>query len=371
MRLRGRHYRTRQPIDVVLADGVIASVGPPTGTPNREAGWIAPALFDLQINGCLGKAFVTPTLTVEDVATVVHTCRRHGISGLCPTLITGSYDAVHHGLSILSRACDQSRELSHAMPGFHLEGPYISPEDGARGAHPLIHVRPPDDDEFRRWQDAAGGRVKLVTLAPETAGALGFIERRVREGLVVAIGHTSATPAQVRDAVLAGARLSTHLGNGSHALLPRHENYLWEQLADDRLTASVIADGHHLPDALLRCFMRVKGRDRLVLTCDASSLAGSPPGRYREWGQDLEVLPGGKVVVPGTPFLAGSGVLLDACVAKLASLGELPLADVLDLAGANPRRLLNLPMVGLQPGSPADVLLYEDDPFRVVETFVG
>src|SRR5262245_47115746 len=127
MRLRGCHYRTRQPTDVILADGVIASVGPPTGTPDREAGWIAPALFDLQINGCLGKAFVTPTLTVEDVATVVHTCRRHGISGLCPTLVTGSFDTVHHGLSILRKACEQSRELSHAMPGFHLEVPYISP----------------------------------------------------------------------------------------------------------------------------------------------------------------------------------------------------------------------------------------------------
>ncbi|MGL4553106.1 MAG: N-acetylglucosamine-6-phosphate deacetylase [Gemmataceae bacterium] len=371
MRLRGRHYRTRQPTDVVVAGGVITSVGPPAGTPDREAGWIAPALFDLQINGCLGKPFVSPALTLDDAAAVVRACRRHGISGLCPTLITGSFDAVTHGLRVLRRACEQSSEMARAMPCFHLEGPYISPDDGPRGAHPLAHVRPPDDDEFRRLQDAAGGRVKLLTLAPETAGALGFIERRVREGVVVAIGHTAATPEQIRDAVTAGARLSTHLGNGSHALLPRHPNYLWEQLADDRLTASVIADGHHLPDALLRCFARVKGRGRLILTCDASSLAGSPPGRYREWGQEIDVLPGGKVVVPGTPFLAGSGVLLDACVAKMASLGELPLADVLDLAGANPRALLGLPAVDLREGSPADVLLFEDEPFRVVATFAG
>ena len=98
--------------------------------------------------------------------------------------------------------------------------------------------------------------------------------------MVVSIGHTAATPEQVRDAVRAGARLSTHLGNGAHAVLPRHPNYIWEQLACDDLWASLICDGHHLPVSVMRCLLRVKTPARTVLTCDASSLAGLPPGRY-------------------------------------------------------------------------------------------
>ncbi len=370
MRLRARHYRTTQLVDVVCRDGVIVAVEPPGGAaPDAAAGWVAPALFDLQINGCLGKAFVSPTVTIDDVRVVVEECRRHGVAGLCPTLITGPFAALAHGFATLRRACESDRWLARALPCFHLEGPYISPEDGPRGAHPREHVRPPDRDEFRRWQEAAGGRIRLVTLSPEHEGALRFIEERVQEGVVVAIGHTAASAARVREAIRVGARLSTHLGNGSHATLPRHDNYVWEQLAADELAASFIPDGHHLPDALLRVLLRVKTPRRLVITCDASSLAGLPPGRYGMWGQELEVAPGGKVVVPGTPFLAGSGAFTDACVAKVLSLGEVTLAEALDMAGANPRALLGLPAVEVAVGSPSDLVLFDYEPggtFRVI-----
>src|SRR5262249_22819826 len=192
--------------------------------------------------------FCSTTLTTEEVGRVVELCRAHGISGLCPTLITGSFEALRHGFATL-RAAD----LDAAMPCYHLEGPYLSPEDGPRGAHPREHVRKPDRDEFLRLQEAAGRRIRLVTPAPEGEGALPFVEWLAQQGVVVAIGHTAAPPAVIRDAVKAGARLSTHLGNGSHAMLPRHENYLWEQLACDDLWASVITDGHHLPAAIARC----------------------------------------------------------------------------------------------------------------------
>src|SRR5205807_8371003 len=131
-----------------------------------------------------------------------------------------------------------------------------------------------------RLQDAAGGRIRLVTLAPEHEGALAFIDRLVDSGVVVALGHTGASGSRIRDAIRAGARLSTHLGNGCHALLPRHDNYLWEQLAADELWASIICDGHHLPPPVVRCLLRVKTPTRTILTCDAGSLAGLPPGRY-------------------------------------------------------------------------------------------
>src|SRR5262249_56581902 len=162
----------------------------------------------------------------------------------------------------------------------------------------------------------------LVTLAPEVPGGLAFMERLAKSGVVVALGHTAASGHCIRDAVKAGARLSTHLGNGCHALLHRHHNVIWEQLAADDLWASVIADGHHLPPAVLRCILRVKTPARAILTCDASSLAGLPPGRDREGGPDFGVLPDGRVVVPGTPNLAGSAVFTDTCVGRAVALGR-------------------------------------------------
>ena len=302
--------------------------------------------------------------------TVVDECRRHGIAGLLPTLVTTSFEANAHGFATLRRACETDPVVAAAIPGFHLEGPYIAPEDGPRGAHPREHVRDPDLDEFRRWQDAAGGRIRLITLAPERPGALRFIEQVSRSGVVVAIAHTAATPAQVRDAVAAGARLSTHLGNGSHAVLPRHDNYVWEQLAADGLWASLIPDGFHLPDALIKVIVRVKTPARSIVTCDASSLAGMPPGRYGEWGTELEVLPGGKVVVPGTPFLAGSGLFTDTCIATVIRAAGVSLHDAIDMAGARPRELLGLPAWELAAGSKAPMVLFDWEPggeFHVCE----
>jgi N-acetylglucosamine-6-phosphate deacetylase len=363
MLLRARHYATGEPTDVEYAGGKVGRVSrAATGPADREAGWIAPALFDLQINGCLGIGFNSPALTGEQVRTVVEECRRHGIGGLLPTLVTGSFDAIAHGFATLRRACETDPVVGTAVPGFHLEGPYIAPDDGPRGAHPKEHVRDPDVDEFRCWQDAAGGHIRLVTLAPERPGALRFIEQVSRSGVVVAIGHTAATPAQVRDAVSGGARLSTHLGNGSHAVLPRHDNYVWEQLAADDMWASLIPDGHHLPASLIKVILRVKTPARSVVTCDASSLAGLPPGRYAEWGTEFEVLPGGKVVVPGTPFLAGSGVFTDTCVAHVMRAAGVGLRDAIDMAGARPRELLGLPAWELAAGSQAPLMLFDWEP---------
>jgi N-acetylglucosamine-6-phosphate deacetylase len=363
MLIRARHYATGERIDLRHDGGSVVAVSPAaTGPADREAGWVAPALFDLQINGCLGISFNSPTLTGEQVRTVVDECRRHGIGGLLPTLVTNSFDALAHGFATLRKACQTDPVVAAAVPGFHLEGPYISPDDGPRGAHPREHVRDPDIDEFRRWQDAAGGRIRLVTLAPERPGALRFIEAVSRSGVVVAIGHTAATPAQIRDAVAAGARLSTHLGNGSHAVLPRHDNYVWEQLAADELWASLIPDGHHLPDSLIKVIVRLKTPARSVITCDASSLAGLPPGRYREWDTDLEVLPTGKVVLSGTPFLAGSGVFTDTCVSTVIRAAGVSLGDAIDMAGGRPRELLGLPKWELAAGCPTPLVLFDGGP---------
>jgi N-acetylglucosamine-6-phosphate deacetylase len=375
MRIRARHYANGEPVDVVCDAGLIQAVGPAgSGPADRQAGWVAPALFDLQINGCDGHDFSSERLTAEDVRHVVAVCRRHGVAALCPTLITNSFAALAHGLTTIRQACAADRDLDAALPAVHLEGPYISAEDGPRGAHPRRHVRPPDWDEFRRLQDAAGGRVRLVTLAPEHDGALPFIERLTAAGVVVALGHTAASGARIREAVAAGARLSTHLGNGAHALLPRHDNYVWEQLADDGLWASIICDGHHLPASVVRCIVRVKTPARLILTCDASTLAGLPPGRYRAWGEDIDVLPTGKVVVTSSGYLAGSGAFTDRCVGTVIRFAGVSLREAVDMAGARPRELLGLPARPLAPQAPADLVLFdwqEQGDFHVTATLVG
>ena len=185
----------------------------------------------------------------------------------------------------------------------------------------------------------------------------------MKSGVVVAIGHGGDT-GQVRDAV-GGARLVPR--NGSHAVLPRHDNYVWEQLAADDLWASIIPDGHHLPAAVVKSIVRVKTPRRTILTCDASSLAGLPPGRYSEWGTELEVQPCGKVVVPGTPFLAGSGVFTDTCVGTVVRQAGVSLAEAIDMASARPRELLGLVAWEMVQGARTPLVLFDWEPGSELE----
>lgn len=329
MTVHARHYATGE---------LLAVESTATG-----ADWIAPSFFDLQVNGAGGTSFTSPKLTVEEVAAVADIVRAHGVGGFCPTVITADTSMIMHALQVLAAACDASRDLAELMPAFHLEGPYLSPDDGPRGAHPREPIRDPDWDEFRRWQDAAGGRIRLVTLAPERPGALDMIERLCADGVVVAIGHTAASAEQIRSAVTAGARLSTHLGNGAHAVLPRHPNYIWEQLAADELWASLITDGHHLSDGVLKCMLRMKTPERTVLISDASGLAGLLPGRYPIGDREFDVLADGRVVIAGTRLLAGAAVFLDACVEHVLSRGLATLPEAIAMASIRPRELLGLP----------------------------
>jgi len=319
--------------------------------------WRAPSFFDPQINGALGIGFNSPNLNSEGIRTVANVCRGHGIGGFLATVITDSREAIDRAFQTLSLARIADAELARWIPGFHLEGPYIASEDGPRGAHPRQHARDPDWNEFQGWQEAANGLIRMVTLAPERPGAIDFIERAAKSGVIVALGHTNAEAATIRAAVDAGARTSTHLGNGCHAVLPRHENPIWNQLGEDHLWASIIADGHHLPAKVVKCILRAKTPQRLLLTCDAGSLAGLPPGRYTEWGTELEVLPSGKIVVPGTPYLAGSGLFTDTCVANIIEMAGITLEEAVELASVQPRGLLGLPATeemiefDWQPGS--------------------
>ncbi|MCC6389486.1 MAG: amidohydrolase family protein, partial [Bryobacterales bacterium] len=251
----------------------------------------------------------------------------------------------------------------HAIEGFHVEGPHISPEDGPRGAHPARWVRPPDVSEFRRWQEAASGHIRLVTVSPEWPEAPRYIEALVNEGIVLSIGHTKATSEQIEDAVRAGATKSTHLGNGSHAVLARHPNYIWDQLANDQLAAGFIADGFHLPASFLKCAIRAKGIERSILVTDAVSPAECPPGDYRLGEVDVELLPEGRVVMKGGMRLAGSALRMDTAIGNTIRMAGVPLADALTMASRNPARVARIAnrQRGLVAGERADIVEFEYD----------
>ena len=350
-----RHALNGDAVTFTVQNGRIASVEPTADETNDT--FIAPSFCDIQINGALGVALTSKTLTTDGVRTVAHECRRHGIGQFLPTVITSDFETIRASFAALSLAIDSDATLANAIPGFHLEGPYISGDEGPRGAHPKEHARDPNWVEFQRWQDAAGGRIRLVTLAPERPGAIPFIERLVSKGIVVALGHTAAGGDAIRAAVDAGARISTHLGNGCAAMLPRHDNPIWHQLANDELLASVIADGHHLPHDVLKSIIRGKTPSRMILTCDASPLAGLPPGRYAEWGSEFEVLPEGKIVVPGTPYLAGSGAFTDHCVSHVLNTTDATVAQALSMASILPRQLLGLRRPEIEVGAAMDELV--------------
>jgi N-acetylglucosamine-6-phosphate deacetylase len=261
------------------------------------------------------------------------------------------------------------------MEAFHVEGPHISPEDGPRGAHPARWVRPPDFQEFQRWQEAADGHVRLVTLAPEWPEAPGYIEKLTREGVATSIGHTRATRQQIQDAVSAGAALSTHLGNGADAVLPRHPNYIWEQMAEDRLAASFIVDGIHLSDSFLRIALRAKGIERSVLITDAVAPAMCEPGPYKLGEVDVELQEDQRVVLRGGSRLAGSSLRMDRAIENVMRSAGVSLAGAVTMATTNAARVGRISgrLRGLKPGERADVVRFRvvEGRLQVLETYLS
>jgi N-acetylglucosamine-6-phosphate deacetylase len=302
-----------------------------------------PGFCDLQVNGAYGIDINAPDLTTEKLHQLCERFLAEGITAWLPTVITAAPAAICRQLQILRNACDADALCAACIPGFHLEGPFLSPVEGARGAHDPAFVLPPDWELFEQCQTAAGGRIRIVTLAPEVAGAIPFIERLCTAGVIPAIGHSLADEDQLHAAIQAGARLSTHLGNGLPAMLPRHANPMLAQMAADALHASVIFDGHHLPASLRRILLRAKGMERLILISDATRLAGMAPGIYDEAvGGRVELHANGRLSLFGTPYLAGAARTLKQNVEFALQADHLQLADVLRMAVENPRNFLQL-----------------------------
>lgn len=339
MKFNGRTLFDNTPTEIVLTDRRVQTIREVDAV-NSEV-WIAPALIDIQVNGFAGFDLNVATVTPEDISAMVRALWRVGTGFLCPTVVTGSFEGIGNSLRAILKACEVDSRVAHAVLGIHLEGPYISAEDGPRGAHPLEHVREPDWDEFQRWQDIAEGKITIVTLAPEKKGAIPFIEKLVANGVTVALGHTAAAADDIRAAIDAGARLSTHLGNGAHALIRRHPNYIWEQLGADELWASLIVDGHHLPPPVAKSMIRAKTLDRCLLVSDAVALAGMQPGIYQFAGKSVELTAERCVRLVGTEYLAGSAIELARGIENSVQFAGISLKEAVSLATLQPMRLLD------------------------------
>jgi N-acetylglucosamine-6-phosphate deacetylase len=291
-------------------------------------------LCDLQVNGFAGVDFNDPATTPADVRRAAAAMQATGVTSFLPTLISSSLDAF--------AACARTIAASDApgIAGLHMEGPYIAPGDGPRGAHDPAAMVPASLDDFNRRQDAAGGTIRLVTLAPEVRGALDLIPQLVAMNIRVAIGHTEAGGEILREAAARGATLSTHLGNGCPAVLPRHPNLLWEQLALDSLQASFIADGHHLADSTLKAMLRAKTTARSLLVTDATAAAGCPPGEYTIGNRRVRLGAAGRVTLADGERLAGSALTLDVAVGNLVRGTGVPIDDALAMASTQPAAYL-------------------------------
>ena len=359
-RIVGRDPATGQGIAVDCRDGRIVSID--AAAVDETAPFLSAGFVDLQVNGYAGHDLNAGAPSRDTLEHLARHLLRAGVTSFAPTLITASERALCEALASIA-AAKRASPLLHQMIGFvHVEGPSLDPADGPRGAHPLEHVRPPSLEEFARWQSAAEGLVGLVTLSPHYPDAPAYIEALTAQGVLVSLGHTGAAPEQITAAADAGATLSTHLGNGAASLLPRHPNFIWAQLSDDRLAASFIADGHHLPAATLKAMLRAKTLDRSILVSDAAALGGQPPGRYRSSiGGDVDVSADGRLGVADTPYLAGAGHLLDRNIAYAIEASGISLAEALSLATRNPGRFMGGRGV-IAPGQRADITRFSWTP---------
>lgn len=302
-----------------------------------------PGLVDLQVNGYAGHDLNGPDVDVETVGALTRALWRRGTTTYLGTVITAAEVDILRSLRAIAGARRADPLVRHSLVGVHMEGPFISRIPGARGAHDPDAIRPPDLAEFDRWQDAADGAIRMVTIAPEAGGTEEFIRGARTRGVLVSIGHSAASSDEIRAAVRAGAMLSTHLGNGAELTLPRHPNLLWAQLADDALTAMVILDGHHLPAETAASILRAKGLQRIILTSDSVALAGMPVGdHHTPVGGRVRVTEDGRLLLGDSGMLAGSGRALLECVDWAATALPFERDELLVCATANPAMLIGV-----------------------------
>lgn len=300
---------------------------------------------DLQVNGYMGTDFSSIELTEDAFVFACRELEKKGTIAFLPTIITSGVEVYEKNLKIISKVKAYS-EFKNLVPGVHIEGPFISPEEGYRGVHPLEYVKQPKIAFLKKLIKWSGNNIKLLTLAAEGKGAEALCSYAVSKKIVVSLGHQHAGEGEINKLVKKGAKAMTHLGNGIPHLIHRHSNAIWEGLANDALTAMIVADGFHLPDSLIKIIIKVKGVKNTILVSDLSPVGGLKPGNYKIWGNDVTLSPNGFLHNPATGYLAASSYCLLDCANYLLAQNIVRLSDISRMAFLNPLRLL-----GINPAS--------------------
>lgn len=295
-------------------------------------------LFDFQVNGFGGVDFQTDHLNLADMKHAVDALHRHHMRAIFFTLITDRVDRLCRKLEAIERMRDQDASIAATVCGYHLEGPWISTEAGYHGAHPVDLACSPTIEDYRRLRDAAGGNLRLITLAPEVEGAESIIEAAEADNIRISLGHTNASAAAIDRAILAGATLATHVGNAVPLHMHRHDNVVQRLLARDELIACLIPDGIHLPPFVLQNYFRAKPKGFVFFTTDCMAAAGAPPGRYTVGPHEMDVGEDGIVHLPGDSRFAGSSLTLDRGVENIANWLGLKRNEAIELCASLPAK---------------------------------
>jgi len=370
--IEGILYSDGEQVSLLVENGKIKELKKASSKDGLLKQYVAPGLIDVQINGYMGVDFSGPDLTVEGVKKATKALWKAGVTSYFPTIITSDIDLIKKNFAILAKA-KADPEIGKSIPGFHLEGPYISPIKGFRGAHLEKYIKNPDWEEFQEIQKAANNSIILITLAPELEGAIPFIRKCVESGVVVSLGHHNGSAEDVLKAVEVGAKMATHLGNGCANEINRHHNPIWPQLSNDKITASIIADGFHLTKEEVRSFYKAKGVENTILVSDALDLAGLPPGEYTRGERTLLLTPN-VVKLPKEDVLAGAASPISKCVGVVMNFTQCSLPDAIRMASTNPAEMFGLENIGeIEEGKRADLILFEmeNDEMVIKKTFVA
>ncbi|SHF64874.1 N-acetylglucosamine-6-phosphate deacetylase [Mariniphaga anaerophila] len=366
--IEGIHYYTGQPVQLKINNGIIEEITNIDKVTSENPVYVAPGFFDNQINGFAGVSFGfgDNDLTTEGIEKATSELWKKGVTTYLPTITTNSTEVLVRNFKLLANAIED-KNLRGSIPGFHLEGPYINPEDGYRGAHPKQFVKLPDWNDFMKIYEASGKNIMIITVAPEMEGALDFISQCTKNGIVVALGHHNADAATVSAAIDRGAKLATHLGNGAANTINRHRNPFWSQLADDRLYASIICDGFHLLPEEIKVFHKAKGTDKTIIISDVTHYAALEPGQYKTaTGETIELTEDGMLRYPAQNVLYGSAAPITKGIGHIMEVTGCTLAEAVQMGSTNPARLYNLTDRGvLEPGKRADIILFTLDGFTV------
>ncbi|MCB9206386.1 MAG: N-acetylglucosamine-6-phosphate deacetylase [Ignavibacteriales bacterium] len=370
--LEGLFYKNDSPVKVHIKDEIITKIQFLKKKPANDNLYIAPGLLDLQVNGYKGTDFGNHNLSINEIERSVKNLWKTGVTTFLPTVITNKKEYIVKSLSVLAESLNNPF-VKKSIPGFHLEGPFISPQKGYRGAHLKKYIKLPSWKEFLEYQNAAKGNINLITLSPELKGVVPFIRKVVNTGVKVSIAHHNATSKQIHNAVKAGAKLSTHLGNGCANVIHRHNNPYWPQLANDELSISVIADNYHLTDDEIKTFYKVKGNDKSILISDMLDLAGMEPGIYLRGERKIKLERGG-IRFPEENVLAGAVATLSEGVANIMNITNCSLNEAINMASKNPANLLELYSVGeIEVGKRADLIMFkiEKSKIKIHKTYLA